>query len=771
MKSPFIALIKKDLKGYFDQPTGYILIVVFVAMLSWSFFQSAFLIGEASLRPLFTVDFAIDKPSLPWLLALFIPAATMRLLSEEQRDGTLETLLTQPIRGWVVLLAKFTSGLLFVSIAILATIGIPLTLTSAGDLDWGASISQYIGSIFLAGSLVSIGLFTSSLTRNQIVSFILGLTVSMALMIMGLEIVAITLPSTAANLLQLLSPITHFENIGRGIIDLRDILYFLSLISTFLSATFLIIRSRTLSHKTPQYRNLQLGVAGFIILSILIGWFGTSIKGRLDLTGDKIFTLSPATEEIIGQLDDLLTIDVFMSSDPPVQIALVSRDMNDFLDDVESSSNGMIKVARHYPEGDEKAFVKSKNAGISPMEFTTISQGEFQSKRGYLGMALTYLDRRERVPSIQTVDGFEYRLASLLNKILDDRSEKKTIGFLSGHQEMEISGNLRFFASILNEQYQVQSISTEEGLPINLESIDILMIISPKSRIGDTHRNSIKKYIESGGKAFIAIEPILVDYNQLAGIPNSDSAAEFILSEFGISIESDLVFDLQSNEPISVDGGAGTVLRSYPYWVKADVVDRKIGGEVESVVMPWASTLGILNLSDSPFTVNPLISTTEYAHIDMDMRNLRPDSPAFSQVSSDNQVLSDLAVALENREGSRLIITGDANWISDFARSNVRNNGDNFLLSLNLVDWLAQEDNLASVRTKIISERNLVFSSDKHRNIVRYANTAGVPLAFVLLGLVRFMQRRSKGFRNRWTVGSNGKDGNTKQQRDSVNEK
>ena len=770
MKSPFIALIKKDLKGYFDQPTGYILIVVFVAMLSWSFFQSAFLIGEASLRPLFTVDFAIDKPSLPWLLALFIPAATMRLLSEEQRDGTLETLLTQPIRGWVVLLAKFTSGLLFVSIAILATIGIPLTLTSAGDLDWGASISQYIGSIFLAGSLVSIGLFTSSLTRNQIVSFILGLTVSMALMIMGLEIVAITLPSTAANLLQLLSPITHFENIGRGIIDLRDILYFLSLISTFLSATFLIIRSRTLSHKTPQYRNLQLGVAGFIILSILIGWFGTSIKGRLDLTGDKLFTLSPATEEIIGQLDDLLTIDVFMTSDPPVQIAPVSRDMNDFLDDVESSSNGMIKVARHYPDDDEKAFVKSKNAGISPMEFTTISQGEYQSKRGYLGMVLTYLDRRERLPKIQTVDGFEYRLASLMNKILDDRSDKKTIGFLTGHQEME-PGNLQYFASILNEQYQVKGIPTEEGLPMNLESIDILMIISPKSRIGDTHRNSIKEYIGSGGKAFIAIEPVLVDFNQWAGISNRDSAADLIFSEFGISIESDLVFDIQSNEPIALDGGAGSVLRNYPYWVKADVVDPKIGGEVQSVVIPWASTLGILNLPDSPFTVSPLISTTEYAYIDMDMRNLRTNSPTFFQVSPDNQVLSDLAVALEHRNGSRLIITGDADWIADGTVRNVRNSADNFLLALNLVDWLAQEDNLASVRTKIISERNLVFSSDRHRNIVRYANIAGVPIAFVLLGLVRFMQRRSKGFRNRWAVGSNGKDGDPKRPGDSANEK
>ena len=317
----------------------------------------------------------------------------------------------------------------------------------------------------------------------------------------------------------------------------------------------------------------------------------------------------------------------------------------------------------------------------------------------------------------------------------------------------------------------MKGIPTEEGLPINLESIDILMIISPKSRIGDTHRNSIIEYIGSGGKAFIAIEPILIDYNQWAGISNRDSAADLILSEFGISIESDLVFDIQSNEPIALDGGAGSVLRSYPYWVKADVVDPKIGGEVQSVVIPWASTLGILNLPDSPFTVSPLISTTEYAYIDMDMRNLRTNSPAFFQVSPDNQVLSDLAVALEHRNGSRLIITGDADWIADGTVRNVRNSADNFLLALNLVDWLAQEDNLASVRTKIISERNLVFSSDRHRNIVRYANIAGVPIAFVLLGLVRFMQRRSKGFRNRWAVGSNGKNGDPKRPGDSANEK
>ena len=132
----------------------------------------------------------------------------------------------------------------------------------------------------------------------------------------------------------------------------------------------------------------------------------------------------------------------------------------------------------------------------------------------------------------------------------------------------------------------------------------------------------------------------------------------------------------------------------------------------------------------------------------MNLRNLRPNSPTFSEVTGDNFVLSDLGVALEHTNGSRMVITGDADWISETA---TRFN-NNVLLALNIVDWLAQEDNLASVRSKVVSERSLVFSSDSHRNLIQYSNIGGVPLAFVLIGLIRFMQRRSKGFRNKWTV-------------------
>ena len=246
---PFFALIKKDLRGYFDQPTGYILLVIFAGVISYLFFfVTPFnTTSEASLRDLFTI--------LPWLLAIFVPASTMRLLAEEQRDGTLEILLTQPIQGWVVLATKFVSGLIFVNVAVFATLSIPLALQTAGSLDWGAIIAQYVGSFFLVAAFVAIGLFTSSLTRNQIVAFIVGLFFNMTLMVIGLDRVAITLPTSIATLLETLSPVTHFSTIARGVINLRDILYFIALVSTFLSASFLMIRGRTLSHKANQSGN------------------------------------------------------------------------------------------------------------------------------------------------------------------------------------------------------------------------------------------------------------------------------------------------------------------------------------------------------------------------------------------------------------------------------------------------------------------------------------------------------------------------------------
>ena len=154
MRSPLLTLVKKEVNGYFDQPATYIIIVLFVAVISTIYFRTAPILGEASLRPMFTGQLEGDRHSPHGLLAGVVPAATMRLLAGENRDGTLELLLTHPIKGWIVLMSKFLSGFIFVGFMIITPIGIPIAVSTAGDLDIGAVIGQYVASLVLAASLV-----------------------------------------------------------------------------------------------------------------------------------------------------------------------------------------------------------------------------------------------------------------------------------------------------------------------------------------------------------------------------------------------------------------------------------------------------------------------------------------------------------------------------------------------------------------------------------------------------------------------------------------
>ena len=166
-----------------------------------------------------------------------------------------------------------------------------------------------------------------------------------------------------------------------------------------------------------------------------------------------------------------------------------------------------------------------------------------------------------------------------------------------------------------------------------------------------------------------------------------------------------------------------------------------------TIIAPWASSIGIANLSNSTYKVTPFLSTSDYASVDFQFSNLRPDSPIFEDTLDSGGVRSDIGVTIEGENGGRIVVTSDSDWISDTVVTRSRGN---VLLALNLVDWLAQEDNLAAVRSKVVTQRTLVFSSDTQRNIVKYSNIAGVPLAFIVLGFIRFFQRRSKGFSTRW---------------------
>jgi ABC-2 type transport system permease protein len=232
------SLFKKELMSYFNSPIAYIFIAVFLIVGNWLFFRGLFFYGQASMRAYFSL--------LPWIFLFLSPAITMRLWSEEKKSGTIEWLLTMPITDWQVVLAKFFSSLAFLFIALLMTFSMPLTLAILGDLDMGVIIGSYLGALFLGGSYLALGLFISSLTKNQIIAFVLSLVACFIAFIIGYNFILISLPNGVAEIFKFIGLGSHFENIAKGVIDTKDLIYYLTFIFIFLWLNVRMIEKRGL---------------------------------------------------------------------------------------------------------------------------------------------------------------------------------------------------------------------------------------------------------------------------------------------------------------------------------------------------------------------------------------------------------------------------------------------------------------------------------------------------------------------------------------------
>jgi ABC-2 type transport system permease protein len=211
---------------------GYIYLVVFLVLVSWVFLRGFFLMGQASFRGLFAI--------LPWIFLLFVPAITMRLWAEERKLGTDELLMTLPITSVQAVYGKFLASLAFLAISVGLTLILPLTGFIIGDPDLGPIVCGYLGTLLMGACYLAIGMFASNLTDNQIAAFVIGIFICFAFFIVGENIVIMTLPGFLAGLFRFLGLGTHFQSIARGVIDSRDIIYYLSVIGFFL---FLNVRT------------------------------------------------------------------------------------------------------------------------------------------------------------------------------------------------------------------------------------------------------------------------------------------------------------------------------------------------------------------------------------------------------------------------------------------------------------------------------------------------------------------------------------------------
>lgn len=227
-------IFKKEFKAYFVSPIAYIVISVFLLVTGWFFFSTFFLYNQADMRNFFTM--------LPLVFAFIVPAITMRLFSEELHIGSYEILLTMPVSFTDVVLGKFMAAVVFTAAMLVPTISYPVFISFLGQLDWGPVVGGYIGAIFLGATFSAVGIFSSSLTRNQIISFIIGMAICFALTLV--ERMLYFVPGNIVTFLEYLSANYHFQNISRGIIDSRDILYFVSMSFIWLYATNLAIQRK-----------------------------------------------------------------------------------------------------------------------------------------------------------------------------------------------------------------------------------------------------------------------------------------------------------------------------------------------------------------------------------------------------------------------------------------------------------------------------------------------------------------------------------------------
>ncbi len=217
-------ITKRELQSFFDSLMAYIMLIAFLGFtgfFTWLYGSDIFFVKQASLSAFFSIAY--------WTLFFFIPAMTMRQLAEENRSGTIELLLTKPVSDWQVVLGKFLATLLLIVIALVLTLPYYITVASLGPIDHGAVLTGYLGLILMSAAYISIGIFTSSISNNQIVSYLLALFIGIFFQII-FSMLSANFSGIIGETLNFLSVSSHFDSISRGVVDTKDLLFFLSLI-------------------------------------------------------------------------------------------------------------------------------------------------------------------------------------------------------------------------------------------------------------------------------------------------------------------------------------------------------------------------------------------------------------------------------------------------------------------------------------------------------------------------------------------------------------
>ncbi len=742
-KKTVLTIAKKEFKGFFNSPLAYVVTVPFLLIATFLYFRQVIVVGEASLRPFFEF--------LPWLLLFLIPALSMNLLASEEGKGTIELLFSHPITTAEIVLGKFMGGLAFYLIILATTFGLPITLFIFSQPDPGIIFSQYLGAVFLGAMFMAIGIAASSFIKNTIGAFLLGASICFVLILLGLDMVLLTLPWPFSRIVGEVAVMPHMRSIARGVLDLRDLSYFLGMTFVFLSlATVKLLQPQTKELKLKKNKQV-LAFALILVFSLGVNIVFQFYPLRLDLTKNNLFTLSAGTKQTLKNLNQPVKITLYSSRNLPATLQVTQQGIVDILKDYNRLSP-KLEVEFKYPDENPEVAQEAQLKGVRQMTFNTIGASKFEVQQGFLGLVISVPDEEkqdEQVDELQPVPGqetgdnqeevlpfinntgdLEYQLTRRIRKLTD--AEEKVVALYN----QDFQNQYQAFYEALQTQYQIEyvDLNTPEA---SLSGKTGLIFIDGGEEKETTASAILKDYLADGGKALILTKGVVVNPQQLVVEKKDSDLTKMLEQDFGIKVNQDMVYDLELNEPVALGQGQVRYIIPYPYWLRALPADNGFTPSmgIDSVILGWPSSLNIEKkegITYTSFLETSLTAGTQEDNfiISPDQMNMLPD-PVKKHLT--------LGVAAE-AENSKLAVVTDFTWAAD---QFVNGEPQNLSLLSGLIDWLVLEKDLASIPSKTAVQNVFRFTDPNQPALVQYVNILG-PSVMVIIFAILWLSRRKR---------------------------
>lgn len=664
------ALFKKEINNFLSSLIGIMVVVVFLlitGLFLWVF-KSDFNImsyGYANLDGLFILA--------PWVFLFLVPAVTMRFFAEERRTGTIEMLLTKPLSDWQIVGAKYLAGVALVLLALIPTLIYYLTVSHlampAGNIDHGGIWGSYIGLFFLSAAFVSIGVFCSSVTNNQILAFILSVFLCGFLYI-GFEFIySLSLFGKIDLFIQQLGMAAHYSSMSRGVVDTRDLIYFLSVIALFLCLT-----KSSLASRKNNRRNELTSLVFTLLVVVLSNTIGSYVYTRFDLTSEKRYTLSDTSKDILRDLDDYVYFRVYLEGDFPAGFKKLRKETKEMLDEFRAYSKFVDYEFINPSESNDQAERNETykilwKSGLNYYTETIQTNNGMSQIMIWPGIIMSYRDNEMGIDLLSGESGqsqetvlnnsaqdLEYKLISAIKDI--STTNRKTIAFVDGHGELS-DNEVYDIANTLSKKYNIKRATLNEQVNSLMRrdfdydssivikpAFDAIIMAKPTQPFSEKDKFLLDQYIMYGGKVMWVLDAVSADMDSLQNAESTMGLALNLnlddqLFKYGVKINRNLLLAYPCAQ-IGLVTGEGASLQSmllpwYYFPLLGAASEHPIVRNLEAVKADFVSSIEPTT-STPEIQKIPLLKTSDYTktssapvYISLDILNERPNASMFPQ--------------------------------------------------------------------------------------------------------------------------------------------